>query len=139
MVRRKCDGCGGMYASRQSLFQHRKRCGKGVHTATPPLVLHTGKTTKESKRAKIHRILNQAADDLKKPSNLQTREEKNEESSDSDTSSYENEHLNSDDDEEDNYGLWESFVMACRRGDKDIFEKLEGIISLFSVFVSVGS
>ena len=131
MVRRTCDGCGGIYASRQSLFQHRKRCGKGVHTATPPLVLHTGKTTKESKRAKIHRILDQAADDLKKPSDLQTREEKRDESSDSDASSNESDHLNSDDDEKDNYGLWESFVMGCRRGDKDIFEKLEGIIPLF--------
>ena len=151
MVRRKCDGCGGMYASRQSLFQHRKRCGKGVHTAVPPPIMHTGKTTTEDRRAKLHRILDQAADNPKKPSILHMKEGKRnkltrllekaaddqnkdqdlEESSDSDVSSNDSEYLGSDDDDVDNFWLWEGFVMSCRRADKDVFECLEGIIPLY--------
>ena len=129
---RQCEDCAKTFVHRQSLFRHKKKCkGSSVHVPMPTSYRKVSSDNHNSKLEHVFKSIECADDDLKKPSNLQTREEKREESSDSDASSNESEHLNSDDDGEDNYGLWEGFVMACRRGDKDIFEKLEGIIPLF--------
>ena len=73
-------------------------------------ILHT----KEGKCDKLTRLLKKAADDQNKDQDL-------EESSDSDVSSNESEYLGSDDDDVDNYWLWERFVMSCRRGGKKMY------------------
>lgn len=106
MVRRKCDGCNGIFASRQSLFKHRNRgCGKGLKT--------TNDGEQKTERVKLPRIL-----------------EPNQERGDQESSD-DSEYLSSDDENEDDYWLWENFAMMCRRGDKDIFEKLDEMLSLY--------
>ena len=105
MARRKCDWCNGVFASRQSLFKHRNRgCGKGLKA--------TNDGEQKTERVELTRIL--------KPD----REGEDQESSD------DSEYLSSDDDE-DYYGLWESFAMMCKRGGKDIFEKLNDMLFLY--------
>ena len=106
MVRRKCDGCGGVFASRQSLFKHRNRgCGKG------------GKTINGGEDEALERV-------ALSPILAHDQEGENHESSD------DSEYLSSDDDDDD-YWLWESFAMMCKRGDKDIFETLDGLLPLY--------
>ena len=128
---RQCEDCAKTFAHRQSLFRHKKKCkGSSVHVSMPASYRKVSSDNDNSKLQHIFKAIEEA-DDKASPDTDDDSVNDHKMDEHSDASSNESDHLNSDDDEKDNYGLWESFVMACRRGDKDIFEKLEGIIPLF--------
>ena len=128
---RQCEDCARTFAHRQSLFRHKKKCkGSSVHVPMPASYRKVSSDNNNSNLQHIFKAIEEA-DDKASPDTDDDSVNDHKMDEHSDASSNESDHLNSDDDEKDNYGLWESFVMACRRGDKDIFEKLEGIIPLF--------
>ena len=91
---RQCEDCAKTFAHRQSLFRHKKKCkGSSVHVPMPASYRKVSSDNDNSNLQHIFKAIEDAD-----ASDLQTREEKRDESSDSDASSNESDHLNSDDD-----------------------------------------
>ena len=125
MVRRKCDVCGDMFASRQSLFKHKKRrCGKGLHMSSVASSTHIPiSSTNVMKK--------QTSEDLRKSNREKSDMTRILDQADSDQSDLTDDSSDSEDDGEDDYALWESFAMSCNRGSKDILEWLDGMLHLY--------
>ena len=145
MKRSICNKCGRSYASPQSLWNHKQRCkgGNGVQTDDNGVsfpMLSVPYSKENSGRKKLIQILENAgdpesvaeSDDSGDGRDKLTQILQNAGNPDSDA---ESDNESGDDDirtVEDDYGLWEKFVMSCNRGRKvDIFEWLAGILPLY--------
>ena len=125
MPKRWCDQCSKSFASRQSLFKHKKRCtGNGLSIVTMPLPATISKNQKEN----LNRIGDTChSENQKKELTKVLNTSDSEKNGDGD----EMETTDRKSDDAEDVALWEKNFMTCNRGGKDIFEWLEDIIDLY--------